>query len=153
GRVDRGVSERIIAQTGGNPLGLIELGGELSREQLAGEVSLPELLPAGGSLQARYLRQISSMPAETQVLLLAAAADPTGDPALLWRAGELQPEPPEPPGRRRNSRRGARRCRPPAPRQVRPLGAPRGKYRRCRHAGRDTPAQPAGYWARPRAHA
>ncbi len=89
GRVDRGVSERIIAQTGGNPLGLIELGGELSREQLAGETSLPELLPVGESLQARYLRQISSMPAETQVLLLAAAADPTGDPALLWRAGEF----------------------------------------------------------------
>src|SRR5271166_5348607 len=89
GRVDRGVSERIIAQTGGNPLGLIELGGGLSREQLAGEISLPELLPVGESLQARYLRQIRSMPAETQVLLLAAAADPTGDPALLWRAGEF----------------------------------------------------------------
>ncbi len=89
GRVDRGVSERIIAQTGGNPLGLIELGGELSREQLAGETSLPELLPVGESLQARYLRPIRSMPAETQVLLLAAAADPTGDPALLWRAGEF----------------------------------------------------------------
>ena len=89
GRVERGVSERIIAQTGGNPLGLIELGGELSREQLAGEIPLPELLPVGGSLQARYLRQLGSMPAETQVLLLAAAADPTGDPALLWRAGEF----------------------------------------------------------------
>ena len=85
GRVDRGVSERVIAQTGGNPLGLIELGGELSREQLAGETSLPELLPVGASLQARYLRQIRRMPGETQVLLLAAAADPTGDPALLWR--------------------------------------------------------------------
>jgi DNA-binding CsgD family transcriptional regulator len=89
GDVDRGVSEQIIAQTGGNPLGLIELGGELSREQLAGEASLPELLPLGRSLQARYLRQIRSMPDETQVLLLAAAADPTGDPALLWRAGEF----------------------------------------------------------------
>ena len=89
GRVDRGVSERIIAQTGGNPLGLIELGGELSREQLAGKAPLPELLPVGESLQARYLRQISSMPAETQVLLLAAASDPTGDPSLLWRAGEF----------------------------------------------------------------
>ena len=89
GRIDRGVSERIIAQTGGNPLGLIELGGELSREQLADETSLPELLPVGASLQARYLRQIRSMPADTQVLLLAAAADPTGDPALLWRAGEF----------------------------------------------------------------
>jgi DNA-binding CsgD family transcriptional regulator len=89
GRIDRGVSERIIAQTGGNPLGLIELGRELSREQLAGEIRLPELLPVGTSLQARYLRQIERMPAETQVLLLAAAADPTGDPALLWRTGEF----------------------------------------------------------------
>jgi hypothetical protein len=83
GHVDRGVSERIIAQTGGNPLGLIELGGELSREQLAGEISLPDLLPLGGSLQARYLRQIRRLPSETQIFLLAAAADPTGDPALL----------------------------------------------------------------------
>jgi DNA-binding CsgD family transcriptional regulator len=89
GRVDRRVSERVIAQTGGNPLGLIELGGELSREQLAGDTSLPELLPVGAILRARYLRQIRRMPGETQVLLLAAAADPTGDPALLWRAGEF----------------------------------------------------------------
>jgi len=89
GRVDRGVSERVIAQTGGNPLGLIDLGGELSREQLAGEISLPDLLPLGGSLQARYLRQIRRLPSETQIFLLAAAADPTGDPALLWRAGEF----------------------------------------------------------------
>jgi DNA-binding CsgD family transcriptional regulator len=88
-RVERGVSERVIAQTGGNPLGLIELGGELSREQLAGDSSLPELLPVGAILRARYLRQIRRMPGETQVLLLAAAADPTGDPALLWRAGEF----------------------------------------------------------------
>jgi DNA-binding CsgD family transcriptional regulator len=89
GRVDRGVGERIIAQTGGNPLGLIELGGELSSEQLAGEISLPDLLPLGGRLQARYLRQIRRLPGETQIFLLAAAADPTGDPALLWRAGEF----------------------------------------------------------------
>ena len=89
GQVDRGVSERVIAQTGGNPLGLIELGRELSGEQLAGEISLPDLLPLGGSLQARYLRQIRRLPAETQIFLLAAAADPTGDPALLWRAGEF----------------------------------------------------------------
>ena len=89
GRVDRGVCEQIIAHTGGNPLGLIELGGELSRGQLAGEISLPELLPVGESLQARYLRQVRGMAADTQVLLLAAAADPTGDPALLWRAGEF----------------------------------------------------------------
>jgi hypothetical protein len=86
--VNSGVSERIIAQTSGNPLALIELGRELSRGQLTGEIALPEPLPLGRSLQARFLSQVRSLPAATQILLLTAAADPTGDPALLWRAGQ-----------------------------------------------------------------
>jgi hypothetical protein len=51
------------------------------------EHSLPEPLPLGQSLQARFLSQVRRLPAATQVLLLAADADPTGDPTLLWRAG------------------------------------------------------------------
>jgi DNA-binding CsgD family transcriptional regulator len=82
------VSGQIIAQTGGNPLGLIELGRELTAGQLAGEVALPEPLPLGPSLEARFLRQVRGLPAGTRTLLLTVAADPTGDPALLWRAGE-----------------------------------------------------------------
>jgi len=88
GPVDDHVSDQIIAQTRGNPLALIELGSELSPQQLAGEGSLPEPLPLGQSLQARFLRQVRGLPATTQILLLTAAADPTGDPALLWHAGE-----------------------------------------------------------------
>ena len=88
GRQDSKVSERIIAQTNGNPLALIELGRELAPAQLAGEMPLPEPLPAGRSLEARFLRQVRCLPAATQTLLLTAAADPTGDPAVLWRAGE-----------------------------------------------------------------
>jgi DNA-binding CsgD family transcriptional regulator len=86
-KVSSEVSEQIIAQTRGNPLALIELGRELAPGQLTGEISLPEPLPLGRSLQARFLSQVRRLPAATQVLLLAAAADPTGDPALLWRAG------------------------------------------------------------------
>ena len=82
------VSEQIITQTSGNPLALIELGRELAPGQLTGEISLPEPLPLGRSLQARFLSQVRRLPAATQVLLLTAAADPTGDPALLWRAGQ-----------------------------------------------------------------
>src|SRR5260370_17922895 len=89
GRVDRGISERIIAQTGGNPLGLIELGGELSREQLAGEILLTELLPLVANLLARCLPQIWYMHAETHVLLLAARADHPGDPDLMYRADTI----------------------------------------------------------------
>jgi DNA-binding CsgD family transcriptional regulator len=86
-KVSSEVSEQIIAQTSGNPLALIELGRELAPGQLTGEISLPEPLPLGRSLQARFLSQVRRLPDATQVLLLAAAADPTGDPALLWRAG------------------------------------------------------------------
>ena len=82
------VSERIIAQTSGNPLALIELGRELAPGQLTGEIALPEPLPMSRSLQARFLSQVRGLPAATQILLLTAAADPTGDPALLWRAGQ-----------------------------------------------------------------
>jgi DNA-binding CsgD family transcriptional regulator len=86
-KVSSEVSEQIIEQTRGNPLALMELGRELAPAQLTGEISLPEPLPLGQSLQARFLSQVRRLPAATQVLLLAAAADPTGDPALLWRAG------------------------------------------------------------------
>jgi DNA-binding transcriptional LysR family regulator/DNA-binding CsgD family transcriptional regulator len=87
-KVDSGVSDQIIAQTSGNPLALIELGREFSAEQLAGQAALPEPLPVGPSLEARFLRQVRCLPDATQTLLLTAAADPAGDPAVLWRAGE-----------------------------------------------------------------
>jgi DNA-binding CsgD family transcriptional regulator len=85
--LDDQVRERIVAETRGNPLALIEAGRELTPAQLAGEAPLPELLPVGRKLEDRFLRQARRLPAGTQTLLLAAAADPTGDPALLWRAG------------------------------------------------------------------
>lgn len=85
--LDEKVGMRIVAQTWGNPLALIEVGDELTPAQRAGEAPLPELLPSGSRLQSRFLRQARRLPAAAQALLLAAAADPTGDPALLWRAG------------------------------------------------------------------
>ncbi|MGH3246438.1 MAG: LuxR C-terminal-related transcriptional regulator [Trebonia sp.] len=85
--LDEEVGTRIVAQTRGNPLALIEVAGELTPGQLAGEEPLPELLPAGRQLQSRFLRQARELPPAAQTLLLTAAADPTGDPALLWRAG------------------------------------------------------------------
>jgi DNA-binding CsgD family transcriptional regulator len=82
------VIEQLITQTSGNPLALIELGRDLAPEHLRGEAFLPAPLPMGRALQARFLGQVRRLPAATQVLLLTAAADPTGDPALLWRAGK-----------------------------------------------------------------
>ena len=85
--LDDQVGQRIVAETRGNPLALIEMGRELTPGQLTGNEPLPELLPVGRRLETRFLRQTRRLPPDTQTLLLTAAADPTGDPALLWRAG------------------------------------------------------------------
>ena len=82
------VSERIIAVTRGNPLALKELSGELTSEHLLDQAPLPDPLPISDLLEARFLRQIRLLPADTQMVLLVAAADPQGDPHMLRRATE-----------------------------------------------------------------
>ncbi|MBV9943148.1 MAG: AAA family ATPase [Solirubrobacterales bacterium] len=88
GPLDDRVRDRIIAETGGNPLALIELSQTMSRSERAGGFAPP----AGGDLvsqlQERYMRRISALPTTTQRLMLLAAAEPLGDAALLWRAAE-----------------------------------------------------------------
>jgi DNA-binding CsgD family transcriptional regulator len=86
-QLDEVVRQRIVAETRGNPLALIEIGQALEPGQLTGSAPLPEPLPLGRQLEQRYLQEIRGLPPGTQTLLLAAAADPTGDPDLLWRAG------------------------------------------------------------------
>ena len=88
GGLDERVRDQIVSKTGGNPLALIELGGELTSSQLAGWSLLPDPLPLGGRLEERFLRQVRTLPADTQALLLLASASPSGDPALFSRAAE-----------------------------------------------------------------
>jgi DNA-binding CsgD family transcriptional regulator len=85
--LDDQVGTRIVAGTQGNPLALIEVGRELTPGQRAGLAPLPDPLPLGRQLETRFLRQVHRLPAAARTLLLTAAADPTGNPALLWRAG------------------------------------------------------------------
>jgi hypothetical protein len=82
------VAERIVTETGGNPLALIEIGQQLGPGQLSGDAPLPDPVPIGRQLEQRYLREARDLPADTHTLLLTAAADPTGDPRLLWQAGK-----------------------------------------------------------------
>ena len=88
GPLDNAVGARIVAETRGNPLALIELSAELTEGQLTGSSVIPEPLPVGSRLQRRFLRQVRALPAETQALLLLAACDPSGDVNLLSRAAE-----------------------------------------------------------------
>jgi DNA-binding CsgD family transcriptional regulator len=82
------VAGRIIAITRGNPLALEELSNELSSEHLMDRSPLPDPLPIGELIEARFLRQVRLLPAETQMALLVAAADPDGDPDTVRRAAE-----------------------------------------------------------------
>lgn len=85
GRLDPSIAGRIVAETRGNPLAIRELGGELVTQQVPAPL-LSQRLPMGRQLEARFLRQVRALPAHTQTILLIAAADPTGDPDLVWRA-------------------------------------------------------------------
>jgi DNA-binding CsgD family transcriptional regulator len=85
-QVDAQVSWRIAADTAGNPLALVELAGELTPEELSGAVPLSWPLRLGGQLEELYLSRVRALPGDTQALLLLAAADPSGDPALVAKA-------------------------------------------------------------------
>jgi DNA-binding CsgD family transcriptional regulator len=87
-RLDEGVLERIVAETQGNPLALLELPRGLSPSQLAGGFGLPAAVPLSASIEEGYARRLAKLPQDARRLLLVAAADPVGDPALVWRAAE-----------------------------------------------------------------
>jgi DNA-binding CsgD family transcriptional regulator len=89
GRVDERVIDRIVAETRGNPLALLELPRGLSAAELAGGFGVSSTQPLSARLEQSFLGRVRSMPDQTQRFLLLGAAEPTGDPALLMRAAEL----------------------------------------------------------------
>ena len=86
--VDGQVCRQIVAGVAGNPLALVEAAGELTPEELSGTKPLDWPLRFGGRLEELYLARVRALPADTQTLLLVAAADPGGDPALVAKAAE-----------------------------------------------------------------
>jgi DNA-binding CsgD family transcriptional regulator len=85
GPLDERVRERILAETHGNPLALLELPRGLTAPELAGGFALPAA-PLSGRIEASFRQRFEQLPADTRRLVLAAAAEPIGDTALLWRA-------------------------------------------------------------------
>jgi DNA-binding CsgD family transcriptional regulator len=86
GPLDESVRDRIIAEARGNPLALLELPRGRSSASLAGGFAIPGGLPLPRRIEASYRHRVERLPTETQQILLVAAADPVGDPSLLWRA-------------------------------------------------------------------
>ena len=88
GRLDQRVRERILAETRGNPLALVELPRGMSAAELAGGFALCDAPRLSSRIEESFLHRLERLPEETQLLTLLAAAEPVGDPALVWRAAE-----------------------------------------------------------------
>ncbi|MFF4761562.1 ATP-binding protein [Streptomyces sp. NPDC001292] len=86
--IDERVREQLVTETAGNPLALMELSRGLKRADLAGGFGLPGAVPLWSRIEDSFLRQFDALPADTRLLLLIAAADPSGDAALVHRAAE-----------------------------------------------------------------
>jgi DNA-binding CsgD family transcriptional regulator len=86
GPMDARVRDQIIADTNGNPLALLELPRGLTPAQLAGGFGLSSAVPLTGRIEESFGRQLDALPAQTRRLVQLAAADPSGDPVLVWRA-------------------------------------------------------------------
>jgi DNA-binding NarL/FixJ family response regulator len=86
GPVDQRVRDRIVAETRGNPLALLELPRGLSPAELAFGFGLTDAMPLSSRIEEGFVRRLEPLPIEARRVLLTAAAEPGGDDALLWRA-------------------------------------------------------------------
>ncbi|MFC4013643.1 AAA family ATPase [Nonomuraea purpurea] len=85
------VKDHLLAEAEGNPLALLELAATLTPEQRAGELPGTALHlhqgPMSGQLESAFAQRVRALPERTRLLLLAAAADDSGDLHLLLTAG------------------------------------------------------------------
>lgn len=88
-RLDDVVRDNILAEASGNPLALLELNRALPRAQLAGGYGLTAATTLATRIEQTYGQRLRELPPQTRMLLLLAAAEPTGEPSWLWAAAEL----------------------------------------------------------------
>jgi DNA-binding CsgD family transcriptional regulator len=88
GPLDERVRDRIVAETRGNPLALLELPQGVMPAELAGGFGSPGVPGLPGRIEDSFRRRLEVLPAATQRLMLVAASEPAGEPALVWRAAE-----------------------------------------------------------------
>jgi DNA-binding CsgD family transcriptional regulator len=87
-KLDEAVRDRIVAETRGNPLALLELPRGLTATQLAGGFGLMGAQALTGRIEESFIQRLGLLSDDGRQLLLVAAAEPAGDPRLLWRAAE-----------------------------------------------------------------
>ena len=87
--VDEAILERFIAETEGNPLAVLELSSGLASPNPEGMFDRPDPRGLWVQLEDSFQRRVQALDAEAGMLLLIAAAEPSGDPILFWRAVDL----------------------------------------------------------------
>jgi DNA-binding CsgD family transcriptional regulator/tetratricopeptide (TPR) repeat protein len=87
-RLDEHVLDRIVLETRGNPLALLELPRGLTPVQLAGGFGLPVTKTMPANIEESFTRRLAGLPHDARRFLLLASADSVGDQALLWRAAQ-----------------------------------------------------------------
>jgi len=88
GRLDGRVRDRLVAETRGNPLAILELPQALAATQLPGGFGLECAYALPGRIEKSFLQRLEALPEEARLLLLVAAAELLDDPLLVWRAAE-----------------------------------------------------------------
>jgi DNA-binding CsgD family transcriptional regulator len=88
GPLDARVRDQIVTETRGNPLALVELLRGLTPAELAGGFAFPGAVPLSGRIEESFQRRLDALPADTRRLMQLAAADPVGEPLLVWRAAK-----------------------------------------------------------------
>jgi DNA-binding CsgD family transcriptional regulator len=88
GPLDAVVCDQIVAESHGNPLALLEFPRTWSAAELAGGFGLPESHPVAAKIEDGFTRRLRRLPPDTQLLVLAATAEPLGDPVLLHSAAK-----------------------------------------------------------------
>jgi DNA-binding CsgD family transcriptional regulator len=86
--IDDRVRDRIVAETRGNPLALLELPRGLTVTQLAGGFGVLDSDTMPTRLRESFQRRIDELPDAARLFLLIAAAEPVGDQLVVWRAAD-----------------------------------------------------------------
>jgi hypothetical protein len=88
GPLDAAVGDQLITESHGNPLALLELPRTWRAAELAGGFGLPGSQPVAGKIEQSYVRRLQLLPSDSRLLVLAAAAEPLGNPVLLRGAAQ-----------------------------------------------------------------
>jgi hypothetical protein len=95
GPMDDRIRDRIVAETQGNPLALLELPHSQSVQELTTGLGAPDALPLASRIEEAFSRRLEPLPPTTRLLLVVAAAEPVGDAVLIRRAADLLDVPPD----------------------------------------------------------